>query len=65
MPLPHALEFLQFGWWVIHVVAIYLVYSYAYRKGRRDERRAPRSDTRPPAPAPRREDPPSGPEPRP
>ena len=37
--LPDGLQFLQFGWWVIHAVAIYLVYSYAYRKGRRDERR--------------------------
>ena len=46
MSLPEGLKFLQFGWWVIHVVAIYLVYSYAYRRGRRDERRA--RDTKPP-----------------
>ena len=37
--LPDGLQFFQFGWWVIHAVAIYLVYSYAYRRGRRDERR--------------------------
>jgi hypothetical protein len=37
--LPDGLKFFQFGWWVIHAVAIYLVYSYAHRKGRRDERR--------------------------
>ena len=35
MSLPQGLKFLEFGWWVIHVVAIYLVYSYAYRRGRR------------------------------
>jgi len=50
MTLPTGLQFLQFGWWVIHLVAIYLVYSYAYRKGRKDERaerdgRAARSRT--------------------
>jgi len=44
--LPDGLQFFQFGWWVIHAVAIYLVYSYAYRKGRRDERRT-RDEERP------------------
>ena len=48
MSLPQGLKFLEFGWWVIHVVAIYLVYSYAYRRGRRDERRA--RDANPPPP---------------
>jgi len=48
MSLPEGLKFVQLGWWVIHAVAIYLVYTYAYRKGRRDERKvreqaAPRS----------------------
>jgi hypothetical protein len=42
MVLPEGLEFLQLGWWVIHVLAVLLVYSYAYRKGRNDERRAQR-----------------------
>ena len=40
MTLPEGLQFLQLGWWVIHGVAIYLIYAYAYRKGRQDERRA-------------------------
>jgi hypothetical protein len=39
VPLPEGLQFLKLGWWVIHVVAIYLVYQYAYRKGRHDARR--------------------------
>jgi hypothetical protein len=38
VPLPEGLQFLKLGWWVIHVVAIYLIYQYAYRRGRRDER---------------------------
>lgn len=38
--LPEGLKFFQFGWWVIHGVAIYLVYSYAFRRGRREERKA-------------------------
>ena len=37
MPLPKGLEFLHFGWWVIHAVAILLIYTWAYRRGRRDE----------------------------
>jgi hypothetical protein len=49
--LPDGLKFFAFGWWVIHVVAIYLVYSYAYRRGRRDERKSGDRDT--PGPAPR------------
>jgi len=43
MPLPKGLEFLHFGWWVIHVIAILLVYSWAYRRGRRDEKRDQRA----------------------
>ena len=39
MPLPDGLKFLQFGWWLIHALAILLVWGYAYRKGRKDERR--------------------------
>jgi hypothetical protein len=46
--LPEGLEFLQFGWWVIHIVSIVLVYVYGYRKGRKDERRASKiADKRP------------------
>ena len=40
--LPKGLEFLQAGWWVVHLMAVLLVYSYAYRKGRAAERRAQR-----------------------
>ena len=39
MALPEGLKFLQFGWWLIHALAILLVWGYAYRKGRNDERR--------------------------
>ena len=42
MALPEGLKFLKLGWWEIHVLAVLLVYSYAYRKGRNDERRAQR-----------------------
>lgn len=45
--LPDALEFLKFGWWVIHVVAIVLLYTYAYRRGVRDGRRSAGSKPRP------------------
>ena len=51
MALPEGLGFLKLGWWAIHVFAVLLVYSYAYRKGRNDERRAQRLR----AGAPRRE----------
>ena len=40
MQLPEGLQFLQLGWWAIHVLAVLLVYSFAYRVGRNDERRA-------------------------
>jgi cbb3-type cytochrome oxidase subunit 3 len=43
MPLPKGLEFLHAGWWVVHVIAVLLVYAWAYRKGRRDERRDQRA----------------------
>ena len=39
MSLPEGLKFLQVGWWVIHLLAVLLVYTYAYRRGRADERR--------------------------
>lgn len=47
MVLPEGLEFLKLGWWIIHVLAVMLVWSYAYRKGRLDERksRSPESVT--------------------
>ena len=42
MPLPEGLKFLQFGFWVVHAVSVLLVWSWAYRQGRGDERRAQR-----------------------
>ena len=42
MSLPEGLKFLQFGWWVVHLLAVLWLYSYAYRKGRRDEQKAQR-----------------------
>ncbi len=38
--LPQGLRFLQFGWWISHALAIWLIYTWAYRKGRRDEKNA-------------------------
>jgi hypothetical protein len=43
MSLPDGLKFLAPGWWVIHALAVLLVYAYAYRKGRADERREQRA----------------------
>lgn len=43
MVLPKGLQFLQAGWWLIHLMAVVLVYAWAYRKGRGDERRAARA----------------------
>lgn len=40
MVLPEGLKFLKLGWWVIHALAVLLVWSYAYRKGRMDERKS-------------------------
>jgi len=42
MPLPDGLKFLHGGWWLIHLLAILLIYLYAYRKGRADQRREQR-----------------------
>jgi hypothetical protein len=39
MPLPKGLQFLQAGWWLIHAIVILLLYSWAYRRGRADEKR--------------------------
>ncbi|HEY3216116.1 MAG TPA: hypothetical protein VGK93_06450 [Candidatus Eisenbacteria bacterium] len=40
--LPEGLSFFKPGWWVVHVLAVVLVFSYGYRKGRAHERRARR-----------------------
>ena len=42
MVLPDGLEFLKFGWWVVHAIAFLLVYQYGYAKGRGDMRREQR-----------------------
>ncbi len=41
--LPEGLEFLKPGWWLIHLLAVVLVYVYGYRKGRGDQRREQRA----------------------
>ena len=38
MALPDGLKFLHLGWWISHAFFVWLVYVYAYRKGRADER---------------------------
>jgi hypothetical protein len=43
MPLPEGLKFLQAGWWLVHAVTVLFVWSWAYRQGRADERRAQRA----------------------
>ena len=42
MVLPDGLEFLKFGWWVVHAIAFLLVYQVGYAKGRGDLRREQR-----------------------
>lgn len=44
MVLPEGLKFLHPGWWLIHALAVLLIYSYAYRKGRGDERKAQKAE---------------------
>ena len=43
MALPEGLKFLQAGWWLSHVVTVWFVWAWAYRRGRDDERRARRA----------------------
>ena len=38
--LPQGLQFLQAGWWLSHALSIWLIYTWAYRRGRRDEKNA-------------------------
>ncbi len=39
MVLPEGLEFLKFGWWVVHSIAFLLVYQFGYARGRGAARR--------------------------
>jgi hypothetical protein len=39
MTLPEGLQFLRFGWFAVHVIAILLVFQYGYARGRGAERR--------------------------
>jgi hypothetical protein len=41
--LPEGLQFLEPGWWVLHVLAAALVFVYGYRRGRIQERREQRA----------------------
>jgi hypothetical protein len=34
MTLPEGLEWLRPGWWVVHTVAVLVVYSFGYQRGR-------------------------------
>ena len=54
MLLPEGLEFGKPGWWITHALFVLLVFSYGYRKGRTDERKAPR-DPRPEVERPARQ----------
>lgn len=40
--LPEGLQFFKPGWWVLHVLAVALVFVYGYRRGRMQERREQR-----------------------
>ncbi|HTO92667.1 MAG TPA: hypothetical protein VMJ70_16165 [Candidatus Sulfotelmatobacter sp.] len=42
--LPEGLQFLKLGWWAVHAIAISLVFTWGYRKGRQAERRDRRDD---------------------
>lgn len=46
--LPEGLQFLKPGWWLLHVLAAALIFSYGYRKGRTQERREQRERDRKP-----------------
>jgi hypothetical protein len=44
--LPPGLAFFKPGWWLIHAIAVVLLYAYAHRKGRLTERREQRERER-------------------
>jgi hypothetical protein len=41
--LPEGLQFFKPGWWLLHVLAVALVFVYGYRRGRMQERREQRA----------------------
>ena len=42
MALPDGLQFLKFGWWVVHAIAFLLVYQFGFVRGRGAMRREQR-----------------------
>jgi hypothetical protein len=42
MSLPDGLQFLKFGWWVVHAIAFLLVYQFGFARGRGALRREQR-----------------------
>ena len=44
--LPEGLQFFKPGWWVLHVLAVALVFAWGYRRGRVEERRERRERER-------------------
>ena len=42
--LPQGIAFPQLGFWVLHLLAMVLVYIWGYRKGREAERQDRRDD---------------------
>jgi len=42
--LPEGISFLKPGWWILHVLAVALVFAYGYRRGRIAERKEQRED---------------------
>ena len=43
MALPEGLKFLHGGWWVVHAIALMLMFQWGYLKGRGDARREQRA----------------------
>ncbi len=41
--LPEGMRFFKPGWWLLHVLAVALVFVYGYRRGRIEERREQRA----------------------
>jgi hypothetical protein len=52
MTLPEGVRFLELGWWLVHLVAVWLVFSWGYREGRTRERRDARRGDKGDSPTP-------------